>query len=148
MTNESVLRSGLDHGGPLVTHDAGQVERVDRLIGLNQVESRLHENQNASPAKKKSMQLSLTQVTAYTLSYLSDRIFRLPLKPCPLNRSEFGCCTNDLRFCSLIFRLPSDSGRAVNDRWRQRVSLSTSPDSLHEIDELIVVVWHPVIRPR
>ena len=52
LTNESVLRSGLDHGGPLVTHDAGQVERVDRLIGLNQVESRLHENQNPSSAKK------------------------------------------------------------------------------------------------
>ena len=67
LTNESVLRSGLDHGGPLVTHDAGQVERVDRLIGLNQVESRLHENQNPSSAKK-SMQLSLTQAPAYTLS--------------------------------------------------------------------------------
>ena len=50
LTDELVLRRSLDHAGALVAHDPGQLKRINRLIGLDQVEGGLHEDEDARAA--------------------------------------------------------------------------------------------------
>ena len=47
LAHELVLRRGLDHAGPLITHDSGQVQRVDGLVRLDQEQGSLHQNKYA-----------------------------------------------------------------------------------------------------
>ena len=50
LANETVLSRRLNHGRSLVSHDSGQFQRINGLVGLDQVQGRFHQNQDAGSA--------------------------------------------------------------------------------------------------